>query len=154
MAPLRVALAQIAPRLGALEENLERHHELIAEAKEHEADLVGISALLTTTMVGMKDAVTAVRAAAPGAKVIGKIRIGNHVAIGANAVVFMGALYALRGAGVFLAVTGGGSFFGWLLLAVGFLILAPFMIMGAAFIGLGDTWFDLRGRKDPVPPEA
>jgi hypothetical protein len=74
--------------------------------------------------------------------------------IGANAVVFMGALYALRGAGVVLAITGGLSFFGWLLLAVGFLILAPFMIMGAAFIGLGDTWFDLRGRKDPVPPEA
>jgi 5-methyltetrahydrofolate--homocysteine methyltransferase len=41
-----------------------------AAVVEHEADLVGISALLTTTMVGMKDAVTAVRAAAPGAKVM------------------------------------------------------------------------------------
>ncbi len=40
MAPLRVALAQIAPRLGALEENLRRHLELIAEARAQEADLV------------------------------------------------------------------------------------------------------------------
>jgi len=37
---------------------------------EHGADIVGISALLTTTMVGMKDAVEAVRAAAPGAVVM------------------------------------------------------------------------------------
>ena len=41
-----------------------------AAVVEHRADLVGISALLTTTMVGMKDAVSAVRAAAPGAKVM------------------------------------------------------------------------------------
>ena len=34
---------------------------------EHDADIVGISALLTTTMVGMKEAVEAVRAAAPEA---------------------------------------------------------------------------------------
>ena len=40
MAPIRVALAQIAPRLGALEENLQRHLELIAQARGHEADLV------------------------------------------------------------------------------------------------------------------
>jgi len=39
-------------------------------AVEHGADLVGISALLTTTMVGMKDAVSAVREAAPGVKVM------------------------------------------------------------------------------------
>jgi predicted amidohydrolase len=40
MPPLRVALAQIAPRLGALEANLERHHELIDEARARGADLV------------------------------------------------------------------------------------------------------------------
>ncbi len=45
--------------------------ERFAEAaKEHGAGLVGISALLTTTMVGMKDAVDAVRAEMPGTKVI------------------------------------------------------------------------------------
>jgi 5-methyltetrahydrofolate--homocysteine methyltransferase len=42
-----------------------------AEAtKEHGADLVGISALLTTTMVGMKDAVAAIRAVDPAAKIM------------------------------------------------------------------------------------
>lgn len=39
-AALSVALAQIAPRLGALEENLERHHELIGQARAEGADLV------------------------------------------------------------------------------------------------------------------
>jgi 5-methyltetrahydrofolate--homocysteine methyltransferase len=45
--------------------------ERFAEAaREHGARLVGISALLTTTMVGMKDAVEAVRAQMPEAKII------------------------------------------------------------------------------------
>jgi len=37
---LRIALAQIAPRLGELDENLERHRELIAEARSGGAQLV------------------------------------------------------------------------------------------------------------------
>jgi predicted amidohydrolase len=37
---LRVALAQIAPQLGALDANLERHHGLIEEARSREAGLV------------------------------------------------------------------------------------------------------------------
>ncbi|MBI2764169.1 MAG: hypothetical protein HYX54_10610 [Chloroflexi bacterium] len=36
----RIALAQLAPALGALEENLARHHELLTEARDHGADLV------------------------------------------------------------------------------------------------------------------
>jgi len=45
--------------------------EAFAEAAvEHDADVVGISALLTTTMVGMKAAVEAVRAADPKAKIL------------------------------------------------------------------------------------
>ena len=32
MAPLHIALAQIAPRLGALDENLARHHEEVKDA--------------------------------------------------------------------------------------------------------------------------
>ncbi len=40
MEPLRIALAQMAPRLGALEDNLERHHALLAEARQGGADLV------------------------------------------------------------------------------------------------------------------
>jgi 5-methyltetrahydrofolate--homocysteine methyltransferase len=38
----------------------------VAAAREHGASIVGISALLTTTMVGMKDVVTAIRAAGLG----------------------------------------------------------------------------------------
>lgn len=40
MPSLRVALAQVAPRLGALEDNLADHHQRIAEAREAGADLV------------------------------------------------------------------------------------------------------------------
>jgi 5-methyltetrahydrofolate--homocysteine methyltransferase len=39
-------------------------------AIEHKADMVGISALLTTTMVGMKDAITAIRAAEPSIRIL------------------------------------------------------------------------------------
>ena len=45
--------------------------EAFAEGvKEHNADVVGISALLTTTMVGMKEAVEAVRTAEPNVKIL------------------------------------------------------------------------------------
>jgi len=40
MSTIRVALAQIAPRLGALDENLARHHELLDAARVKSADLV------------------------------------------------------------------------------------------------------------------
>jgi predicted amidohydrolase len=38
--PLRIALAQLAPRLGVVEANLERHREVLAEARADGADLV------------------------------------------------------------------------------------------------------------------
>jgi len=37
---LHIALAQIAPRLGQLDENLARHHELLGAARADDADLV------------------------------------------------------------------------------------------------------------------
>lgn len=40
MQPLRIALAQIAPRLGLLEENLELHRGCLADARAQGADLV------------------------------------------------------------------------------------------------------------------
>ena len=40
MQPLRIALAQIAPRLGLLDDNLAHHHALIAEARTGGAGLV------------------------------------------------------------------------------------------------------------------
>lgn len=40
MQPLRIALAQVAPRLGDLDANLARHHELLGEARAGGAGLV------------------------------------------------------------------------------------------------------------------
>ena len=65
---------------------------------------------------------------------------------GSNAAVFMGALYAVRGAAVVSFFGGGRSWFGILLLALGLLLAAPVLLTGALVIGLGDTWLDLRTR--------
>ena len=37
---LRIALAQMAPRLGLVDENLARHHEWLGDARRDGADLV------------------------------------------------------------------------------------------------------------------
>lgn len=71
--------------------------------------------------------------------------------IGTNAVVFMGALYAIRGAGVLLFLSGGVSVVGALLLALAFVFVAPVFLAGALVVGLGDTWFDLRARIRAAP---
>jgi hypothetical protein len=79
---------------------------------------------------------------------------GTVERIGVNTVVFMGALYVLRGAAVVLFLTGGLTLLGSILLLVGLLIVAPFVVVGALIIGLGDTWFDLRARRVSHEPEA
>jgi hypothetical protein len=65
---------------------------------------------------------------------------------GLNALVFMGGLYVLRGAAVVVALNGGVSLFGFVLLGLGLLFVAPLILVGALMIGLGDTWIDLRSR--------
>lgn len=72
---------------------------------------------------------------------------GLWTRLGTNTVVFMGALYALRGAGVVLFLTGGLSLLGGVLLVLGFFFVAPVLIVGAFVIGLGDTWLNLRARR-------
>lgn len=74
--------------------------------------------------------------------------------IGANAVVFMGALYALRGAAVVLFLSGGLSSLATVVLVTGFFVLTLFVPFVAIFIGLGDTWFDLRNRRPRPRPEG
>jgi hypothetical protein len=66
--------------------------------------------------------------------------------VGANAVVFMGALYALRGAAVFVFVSGGPSLLGYLAFVVGLVLAAPILIGMAMVVGIGDTWLDIRAR--------
>lgn len=71
--------------------------------------------------------------------------------VGSNIVVFMGALYALRGVAVFSFISGGVSIFGYAIFAV-LLVLVPPVILGtAALIGIGDTWLDLRSRAAGKP---
>jgi hypothetical protein len=65
---------------------------------------------------------------------------------GTNTVVFMGALFALRGVAVWLFFSGGLSVSGGLLFAVALVFFAPFIAAGAFVFGLGDTWLDLRAR--------
>ena len=67
--------------------------------------------------------------------------------VGANAVVFMGALYAVRGAAVILFLSGGLSLVGYVLLAFGLVFLPPLVLTGAMVIGIGDTWLDVRRRS-------
>ncbi len=65
---------------------------------------------------------------------------------GSNLVVFMGGLYAFRGAAVVLALSGGFSLPAVLLLAVTAVLVPPVLALGAMVIGVGDSWFDLRAR--------
>jgi hypothetical protein len=65
---------------------------------------------------------------------------------GSNALVFMGVLYAMRGAGVVSFFGGGRTPLSAFLLVLGLLFVAPVMMVAALVIGLGDTWLDLRAR--------
>lgn len=70
---------------------------------------------------------------------------------GANALVFMGGLYALRGLGVFLFATRVSPVVAALFLGV--LALSPLsqvVLVAALLVGLGDTWLDLRKRGAQV----
>ena len=66
--------------------------------------------------------------------------------VGSNAVVFMGALYALRGAAVVVFMSGGLSWFGYAMTALGLLLMPPVVFGAALVIGIGDTWLDVRAR--------
>ena len=69
---------------------------------------------------------------------------------GGNAVVFMGGLYAMRGAAVLLFLSGGLTGLGFLFLIVGMLFLWPVLIPGALLVGVGDTWLDLRSKAQAI----
>ncbi len=75
---------------------------------------------------------------------------GGWASGGGNAVVFMGGLYAMRGAGVLLFLSGGLTGIGFLFLVVAMLFLWPVLIPGALLLGVGDTWLDLRSKAEAV----
>ena len=66
--------------------------------------------------------------------------------VGFNAVAFMGALYALRGAAVVVFVSGGLSFLAYLLTTVVFVVAPAVVLGGAMVVGIGDTYLDFRKR--------
>ncbi len=70
--------------------------------------------------------------------------------LGANLAAFMAALYALRGLAVGVSVTGGISFFGYSMIALGVLLAAPVVVGFAVMLGIADTWLDLRARAASI----
>lgn len=86
-----------------------------------------------------------------GGLVLLVLRWGDAEArIGANAVVFMGLLYALRGAAVVMFLSSGLSVFGYLLVGFGLVFVPPAVLGAAMLVGIGDTWLDIRGRSRTV----
>ncbi|MEZ4414144.1 MAG: DUF2232 domain-containing protein [Gemmatimonadota bacterium] len=68
------------------------------------------------------------------------------VRAGANALVFMAALYTARGAAVIVFLTGGVSVGGVALTLLGMTLLPRLMVGTALMVGLSDTWLDIRER--------
>lgn len=75
------------------------------------------------------------------------------VRAGANLLVFMGGLYALRGLAVVVALFGmrRGTV---AVLAVVALLLWPIVVTGALLVGVADTWVDLRAARDAAVDEG
>jgi hypothetical protein len=74
--------------------------------------------------------------------------LGSEAARAAqNVLVFMGALYALRGVAVFVFLAGRTpSILPVILGALAAVFLYPLVVTAAVLVGLGDTWLDVRGR--------
>lgn len=70
---------------------------------------------------------------------------------GTNLLTFMGALYALRGGAVMLALLGAPGPAAALLGGVAALLLYPLFMAAALVLGLSDTWLDLRARGRSAP---
>lgn len=66
---------------------------------------------------------------------------------GSNVVVFMLGLYALRGVGVLLALTGAQGAIGVVVGGLALLFLYPLVMAASLVLGLTDTWLDLRARR-------
>lgn len=73
---------------------------------------------------------------------------------GANLLVFMAALYALRGLAVILALFGTPTVLGAVFGAIIFLLLYPIIMATTLMVGLTDTWLDLRARRDKERDQA
>ncbi len=67
--------------------------------------------------------------------------------VGQNVLVFMGALYVLRGTAVLITMIGGIGPLGALMAGLVLVLLYPFVMGAALVVGLSDTWVDYRTRR-------
>lgn len=67
--------------------------------------------------------------------------------VGSNALVFMAALYALRGLAVLVVIGGAPGPFGLFVGLLAVLFLYPLVMATAVLVGLTDTWLDIRARR-------
>jgi hypothetical protein len=124
---------------------------------------LGVGAYVTSRLRGRSDALGPVREfrfndhlvwVLVAGIVLFLLPLGDVAArLGENALLVMGGLYLLRGAGILLwlgaaLVSSAWSALLWGVIAV---LMYPVGIMIALLLGLGDTWLDLRGRLG-VPP--
>ena len=70
--------------------------------------------------------------------------------VGSNAVVFIGALCAVRGAAVIVFITGGFSVLGYAMTLLGLVIVTPIVLGGAVLIGIADIYLDFRKRSEQL----
>ena len=70
--------------------------------------------------------------------------------LGSNAVVFIGALCAVRGAAVIVFITGGFSVLGYAMTLLGLFIVPPIVLGGAVLIGIADIYLDVRKRSEQL----
>ncbi|HIL89052.1 MAG: hypothetical protein ABGY10_08460 [bacterium] len=70
--------------------------------------------------------------------------------LGSNAVVFIGALCAVRGAAVMVFITGGFSVLGYAMTLFGLFIVPPIVLGGAVLIGIADIYLDFRKRSEQL----
>jgi predicted amidohydrolase len=81
--PLRIALAQLAPRLGVVDENLRRHRELLAQARAANAELCVFPELgLTGYLLQDLNAEVAMRADDPRLLELARDAAGMSVVVG------------------------------------------------------------------------
>lgn len=77
--------------------------------------------------------------------------------VGSNVLVFMGALYALRGLAVMVALVlamAGSQVAVLVVLGVVAVLLYPIVVAGTLLLGVTDTWLDLRSGRQTVNEEG
>ncbi len=73
---------------------------------------------------------------------------------GSNLLLFTAALYALRGLAVLLVIGGAPGPVGLVLGGLLLLLLYPLVMATTFFVGLTDTWLDIRTRRRAPPPRS